>query len=376
MIYKIKPDTKDLLLLTPWYAGSHKAWADGYKKSSKLDIDVWTLPGRFWKWRMHGAAVHFANKFLNSKVKYQRILATDMMDLAVFAGLIRSQSASIPIDLYMHENQLAYPWSPTDPDVSNKDQKEGRDRHYGFINWTSALAADNVYFNSKFNQQSFLQALPQFLAVYPDTRSIDLVRGVAKKSKVLYSGMDLLGIGQKKKFNEVPVLLWNHRWEYDKNPELFFRTLIKLKKERIEFKLIVVGEQYKKIPTIFDEAKQKLSDRIIHFGYVEKHKDYLALICTADILPVTATHDFFGVSVVQAMYIGLLPVLPNNLAYPEHMPANCPAEINLYEEGSFESSLRAALVNYRSYDAKIVQSHLSSYDWTKISPIYDAHLTL
>ena len=27
-----------------------------------------------------------------------------------------------------------------------------------------------------------------------------------------------------------PVILWNHRWEYDKNPEFFFNTLSKLKK--------------------------------------------------------------------------------------------------------------------------------------------------
>ena len=28
-----------------------------------------------------------------------------------------------------------------------------------------------------------------------------------------------------------PLILWNHRWEYDKNPEPFFQSLFRLKDE-------------------------------------------------------------------------------------------------------------------------------------------------
>ena len=35
-----------------------------------------------------------------------------------------------------------------------------------------------------------------------------------------------------KQKNDCAVILWNHRWEYDKNPELFFTTLFDLDNRR------------------------------------------------------------------------------------------------------------------------------------------------
>ena len=59
----------------------------------------------------------------------------------------------------------------------------------------------------------------------------------------------------KDKKNEIPILLWNHRWEYDKNPDAFFNALFQLKNKGIKFQLIVLGESYKNSPPIFKKAK-------------------------------------------------------------------------------------------------------------------------
>ena len=40
----------------------------------------------------------------------------------------------------------------------------------------------------------------------------------------------------------------------------------------------------------------------------------------ADILPVTSNQEFFGASVMEAIYCGTKPILPNSLAYPELIP--------------------------------------------------------
>ena len=56
-----------ILYVEPYYAGSHRQWIDSYKDYSKHEIDILSLPGKKWKWRMHGGAITLANKFLESK---------------------------------------------------------------------------------------------------------------------------------------------------------------------------------------------------------------------------------------------------------------------------------------------------------------------
>ena len=46
-----------------------------------------------------------------------------MLDLCTFLALTRHQVRRIPVALYFHENQLTYPWSPTDLDPA---QQRGR----------------------------------------------------------------------------------------------------------------------------------------------------------------------------------------------------------------------------------------------------------
>ena len=122
---------------------------------------------------------------------------------------------------------------------------------------------------------------------------------IQSKSSVLPLGMDLKKFDSYKKTstNNIPVLLWNHRWEYDKNPTLFFESLFQLKAAGIAFKVIILGENYKQSPPIFAEAKEKLANKIIHFGYAKSFADYAKWLWHADILPTTSHQDFFGGSI-------------------------------------------------------------------------------
>ena len=45
-----------VLLVEPYYGGSHKAWADGYGAHSAYEVTLVSHPARFWKWRMQGGA--------------------------------------------------------------------------------------------------------------------------------------------------------------------------------------------------------------------------------------------------------------------------------------------------------------------------------
>ena len=355
-----------ILIIEPFFTGSHRRWAEELQRYSGHQVDIMSLPGRHWKWRMHGAAVSLARQFNELTQLPDLILATDMLDLTTFLALTRRKSASVPTALYFHENQITYPWSPTDEDV-----KLQRDNHYGFINYTSALAADKVFFNSAYHQESFLDALPGFLRQFPDKRELSGVEAVRTKSEILYLGMNLRKFDKYSRGdkNEVPVLLWNHRWEYDKNPTEFFESLFRLKAENVDFQLIVSGEQYRSAPRIFAEAKEKLADRILHFGYAADFEEYARLLRRADILPVTSRQDFFGGSVIEAIYCGCLPLLPRRLAYPEHVPA-----AYLYEDDFYEK-LKEIILRFREVTADkqtALSERVKRYDWSVIRKEYTA----
>ncbi|MEF8794701.1 MAG: DUF3524 domain-containing protein, partial [Thiohalorhabdus sp.] len=207
----------NILLIEPYFGGSHAAWARGLREHSEHRIELLSLPDRNWKWRMHGAALTLAREFLAGDFRPDLILASDMLDLTTFLALTRRATASVPAVSYFHENQLAYPWSPQD-----RDAARGRDQHYGFINLASALAADGVWFNSGHNRDTFLAGCRDLLQGMRDHRELERVDEVARRAEVMPLGLDLARFDRhrpKASREGPPLILWNHRWEHDKNPE-------------------------------------------------------------------------------------------------------------------------------------------------------------
>lgn len=361
----------NITLIEPFYTGSHAAWADELIHCSRHKIELLALGGRHWKWRMHGGAVTLARRFLESTAKPDLMLATDMLDLTTFLALTRKATAEVPTAIYFHENQLTYPWSPQD-----RDPGEQRDAHYGFINFAGALAADALLFNSHYHRDAFNAALPGFLRAFPDHNELGTLPAIAEKSRVLPLGLDLKRLDQYRPGTEAdkagpPLILWNHRWEYDKNPAEFFQALSILQEEGMDFEVAILGESFKKTAPVFTEAKRRLGDKVVQFGFAENFADYAAWLWRADILPVHSIHDFFGASVVQAMYCNCRPLLPMRLAYPEHIPN---AQHPDYFYTDFENllrRLRSLLQNPGRATSHAPRSCVEHYDWQQLIPLYD-----
>ncbi len=361
----------NILLIESYYTGSHKQWIDGFKKFSKHNVRILYMKGQFWKWRMHGGAVTLAKKFNKMKWKPDMILCTDMLDLTTFIALTRNKTKNIPIALYFHENQLSYPWSETDRDIHNK-----RDNHYSFINYVSALAADKVFFNSYFHMKSFLKNLKPFLKNFPDYNEIKTIDNIHKKSKVLYLGLDL------KKFDkykiqklQYPIILWNHRWEYDKNPDLFFKILSIIKNNKYKFKLVVLGENFSKSPMIFKNAKETFKQEIIHWGYAHSFEVYAKWIWKANILPVTSIQEFFGISIMEAIYCNTYPILPNRLSYPELIPQKYQKMILYKDNNDLYKKIIWAIENFSKIKLSKLKVISKKYDWKFMAPIYDRNIS-
>lgn len=366
-------------LIEPYYTGSHCAWADGYRAHSRHAVHPLTLPGRFWKWRMQGGAVTLARQAQVRADRPDLILASDMLNVPLFLSLAGDRVAGVPVAFYFHENQLTYPLQPG----------EKRDLHYGFINFASALRADIVFFNSAYHMASFFDELPRLLKHFPDYNELWAVDALRAKSQVLPLGLDLACLDghapihsapEGDLFAARPLILWNHRWEYDKGPETFFRAVYALADEAdatasgLDFGLLLLGQSFRNQPAEFLEARRRLPERIIHFGYAPDAAAYSRLLWQADVVVSTALHDFFGAAIVQACYCGCFPILPRDLAYPELIPT-AHHELCLYDDfDGLLACLRYAITHAEDVRAFSLQEHMSQFDWGEMAPRYDALL--
>jgi glycosyltransferase involved in cell wall biosynthesis len=357
-----------ILIVEPFYTGSHAAWAEGYARRSSHSVSILKLSGAHWKWRMHGGAVTLARKFLLSGDKPDLILASDMLDLGTFMALTRSQTAETPCAIYFHENQVTYPWSPKD-----RDHRRDRDHHYGFVNFTSALVANRVFFNSRYHMNAFLDALPEFLGRFPDQNEVVRVNEIAAKSFLLPLGMDLKWLDRVRhdSKHDKPLLLWNHRWEYDKNPDDFFEALSVLEKRGRAFDVVVAGEVFDVIPDAMEAGLARLGNRVVHAGFCEDRAEYAYWLWRSDIQPVTSNQDFFGSSVAEAAYCNCVPLLPRRLAFPELFNGDC----FYHDVNDLVERLDAAIMNIDHTRSQSFRSGIEKYDWETMAPRYDKVLS-
>jgi glycosyltransferase involved in cell wall biosynthesis len=325
-----------VLALEPYYGGSHQAFLDGWRAHSRHTWTVMTLPAYKWKWRMRHAAMTFADQRRTAPPDRPRCdvaFCSDMLSLAEFRGLIPPAVGRLPTIAYFHENQLTYP-------VRHEDE---RDYHFVLTNLTTALAADAVWFNSAFHRDEWLDALPAFLRKMPDHQPLDAIERIRGKSHVQPPGIAAPPARGPRAPGPLRIL-WAARWEHDKNPDDFFRAIDRLAERSVDFRLSVIGEQFRDVPDVFATARERFVDRIDHWGYQRARADYEAALREADVIVSTANHEFFGISVVEAIAAGAYPILPRRLAYPEILDDGS-SEVNAFFYDGTPTGLANALTH-------------------------------
>ncbi|MBW2570570.1 MAG: DUF3524 domain-containing protein, partial [Deltaproteobacteria bacterium] len=71
------------LFIETYFIGSHSLFVNGLSAHSSHDIDIITMRGENWRWRMLGAALHIVDK-IPLLEKYDGIIVTDLFNLADF----------------------------------------------------------------------------------------------------------------------------------------------------------------------------------------------------------------------------------------------------------------------------------------------------
>ncbi len=339
---------KKALLLSAYDAESHRHWHQMLTNSiTGYEWTVITLPARHYFWRARSNGLSFVLDHRERlSAGYDVLIATSMLDLATLRGLV-PELAQVPTLIYFHENQFEYPLRDA--------ASEHRILNAQLTSIVTALCANRVLFNSEYNQRSFLSGVHKFIKRMPDGLSPTIVDEIENKSTVLpvpiHAGTEDHGgcsvshfeSGNDKAVNNVD-LVWAHRWEFDKQPDVFFNALEKLyvmpefKASGVRVRLHVMGQSFRKVPDCFQRALEHGIHNVKTWGY-QSREDYFRILANSDFVVSTALHDFQGLGMIEAIHRGCIPVAPNRVAYPEYIPKDL-----LYEAEDPEQESKALAV--------------------------------
>lgn len=363
---------KRLLILEPYYGGSHKLFLQGLQDTIQCDSTLLTLPARKWKSRMQLSALWFVQELQQLPVarrSFDTVLCSTFVDVAVLRALLQTVqgwNSSTRILTYFHENQFSYPGQFTDPGI----------QQFASINFTTAMASDSCAFNSYYNLNSFLDGIRHRLRKISDMKMHYCEEEIRNRSVVLYPGMDYESIDDSRNRaiddSGIPVVVWNHRWEHDKGPAFFFEALRMLKGNGVVFRLIVLGESFARQPACFEEAEKEFSEEIIHFGYAESREQYASLLRQGDVVVSTARHEFFGIAILEGVRAGCYPLLPDDLSYPELY-----GKAYLYNAGELSHLVKRLTgiltdPDIRNREEMYIESH--GFEWQQCKADYEKWL--
>lgn len=360
---------KRILILEPYYGGSHLFFLEGLQANVTADYTIFTLPARKWKMRMQLSAlwcIAQINGLAPGKRRFDTVLCSSFVDVAVLRALLTRVAGwdhRTRICTYFHENQLLYPERRADP----------KSFQFASINFHSALASDKIAFNSSYNAETFFSGCQKYLQTATEMGLSGTIEDLRGKSAIIFPGIDFAYIDQQSKASTYapgpPIIIWNHRWEHDKNPERFFEALSDLFSSGIDFRLILLGKTFPNSPQCFAEAKKVYGKRVLHYGYAASYTDYVALLCRGDVVVSTALHEFFGIAVIEAVRAGCLPILPERLVYPELF-----AKEYLYRESALTEKLAHAVLHSGQLPKESAQAITERYSWRTLAPRYSQWL--
>ena len=207
---------------------------------------------------------------------------------------------------------------------------------------------------------------------------MDTAKTIKEKSTVLYPGISLPAYRQvdAEKQTDPPLIIWNHRWGFDKNCEFFFEAILALEDRGIDFRLALMGENFGKIPDAFRTARKRFKDKILQYGYVSERREYEKWLKRGALVISTAIQENFGIAVVEAILMGCIPLLPGRLSYPEILPSAYHEHFLYHNKYDLMQKLFDIMTHYSRYESlrnRLVKE-MKSFLWQNVVAGYDRAL--
>lgn len=276
---------------------------------------------------MHGGAWELARRIRAESIPRPGVLfVSDYVDVPQLLGWLPPHWADLPVVLYFHENQLTYPRGP-------ESKAAEQDLGPAFTNIASMCRADRAVFNSEYHRADFRTAAFGFLDRLPRPVPRAELEAAFARSHVVAPGVDLdrvpLGLGPGP--TDPLRVLFAHRWEHDKDPLTFLRTVRAVVEDASDpraLELVLLGERGT-LSADLQQALEDVSPQVLHDGFVESAEAHAGWLGRCDLAVSTARHEFFGIGTVEALAAGCGAWLPDRLSYPELLGGG-PPDTGLY----------------------------------------------
>jgi glycosyltransferase involved in cell wall biosynthesis len=323
-----------ILAVEPWLGGSHARFLETWRARSAHRVEVLGLPARHWRWRMEGGALTLAERAADAGPPPDVLLVSDYLDLPRFRGFLPAPWRPVPALVYFHENQLTF------PDADGGLGIDG-DSALGFSNILSLIAAEGAAFNSRFHLEEFGAAARALVSRLPRPRPAAALEAALARARVIPPGIefDAIPLGPGPAAGDPLRVAWCHRWEHDKAPTDFLRAILVARERGATIELVLLGQRYDQAPGEVTALVARLTSQVRHLGYAEDRDSYARLLGTCDLVVSTARHEFYGISLLEAVAAGCAPLAPRRLAYPETLTGGLAA--GLYDD---QEALVAALL--------------------------------
>ncbi|MDX1736533.1 MAG: glycosyltransferase, partial [Halioglobus sp.] len=94
-----------------------------------------------------------------------------------------------------------------------------------------------------------------------------------------------------------------------------------LQQAGLDYELALLGQRFRAVPAPLQAVMSDHAGSIVHAGFLPSRAEYFGVLHAADVVLSTALHEFQGLSVLEAVQAGCVPVVPDRLAYREMYPA-------------------------------------------------------
>ncbi len=347
------------ILVEPYDGGSHHYFNGtlmAYLKESFAGavVDLVSLPARHWRLRFLTAHLSLAQMCNELKGHDEKsiIITNSLMDVSAFKSQLRGKLRDCKIVTYFHENQMSYPLNPQSPGAAFS--RNYRDHFYPLVHLNQILASDVTVFNSVFCKSDTFSKVQSWLS----SRQEKIEVGPLKKKEEDAYVIPITGFkgeGIRLEFKERPKkIIWNHRWEFDKNPRDFFKVLRALFTKKSDLQAAIMGEARGQYDNVFDQFLKDFKDQVVAFGH-QKRDDYWQHLKEGRLLFVTSHHDFLGLSVLEAIHCGVVPLLPRRMVYPELIPDTLQHKLIYSDQESTDDLVKRSL--------ELIEEGLSEEEW-------------
>ena len=327
--------------------------------ADSCELNAIELPARHFSWRHQGSALSLFCEPYRSQLRqdYDLLLTSSVCNLCQLRGLA-PQLTGLTNLVYFHENQFAFP----------SQQDKSAQRSMQITEVYTALAADRIAFNSSYNLESFLRGAVKLLKQLPERLPSHILQGIEAKATILPVPLEEGTLGRAPPRAAAPPeadqptrILWNHRWEADKGLEILLAIAALAKQQALPLCFVITGPRHQQSAKTFTEACQKLAAKIQFEAFSEDRHVYLRQVASCHLVLSTAKHEFQGLSIMEAARLGLTPIVPDALAYPEYIPDPWRYRI---EASNIENSAKSAINKIRQF----VEGKLPPWRPAQLSP--------